>query len=357
VTLTNASHGFGTIAPFTQQSNAADPLTLSLDASTPAGTVIPLTLTLTYEGYSQSEPFSIDVGQPIPYVTDDAEVFLGWTLGVPGDDATRGKFEWGDPSGTTSGSDITQPEDDHTPGSGHNCFVTGKAGGAAGDNDVDDGKTTLVSPRFNLAAAPSATLKLWRWYTDLGGTPNNDDLLLQISNDDGASWSNLEVLGHTENSWREVSFRVADYIAPTSTMRLRVVAQDKPNDSVCEALIDDLSIEVFEDQPLFNVFGRPGLNQPVAFHLTGHAGDSFLLFVSSGTGDYVVPGVIGHLLLDPSVLIRVLSGVVPATRLSRTLVTIPSEPALVGFTAYFQAAVFSSQATYLSSRDEMTIEQ
>jgi hypothetical protein len=79
--------------------------------------------------------------------------------------------------------------------------------------------------------------------------------------------------------------------------------------------------------------------------------------VSTGTGDYVVPGVIGHLLLDPAVLIRVMSGVVPATRLSRTVVTIPNEPALAGFTVYFQAAVFSPQATYLSSRDQMTIEQ
>ncbi|MFO0981136.1 MAG: M14 family zinc carboxypeptidase [Planctomycetota bacterium] len=356
VSIQDGSYDFGSIAPFTQEVNDAQPLTLVLDPATPPGTPVSFTLALSYEGYSQQDVITINVGEVIPYVLDDAETPLGWTLGAAGDDATRGKWEWGDPAGTTSGSDIVQPEDDHTGGAGHNCYVTAKAGGSAGDNDVDDGKTTLISPRFNLASAPSAVLRFWRWYADLGGSPNNDDLLVQISNDDGASWSNLEVVGATENAWREVQFRVADFVAPSAQMRLKLVAQDKPNDSLCEALLDDLRIDVYEDQPLFNVFGRPKLGQTVAFHLTGHAGDTFLLFVSSGTGDYVVPGIIGHLLLDPAVLIRVFSGSIDGTRLNRTLVTIPNDPTVVGFTAYFQAVVFSTGATYLSSRDAMTIE-
>ncbi len=62
-----------------------------------------------------------------------------------------------DPIGTAA-----QPEDDHTPGSGVNCWFTGQGtvGGGLGDQDVDGGQTILTSPTMNCSPDASAST-LW----------------------------------------------------------------------------------------------------------------------------------------------------------------------------------------------------
>ena len=93
-----------------------------------------------------------------------------------------------------NGSNV-QPEDDHTPDPGHICFVTGNGseGGAAGENDVDGGKTTLLSPVFDVTGGSDLYLSYWRWYTNnLGNNPNADEWVVQVSSDGGLSWVDLQ---------------------------------------------------------------------------------------------------------------------------------------------------------------------
>jgi len=99
-------------------------------------------------------------------VVDDLETDLGWTAGASGDTATSGIWTLGDPNGT-----IAQPEDDHTPNGGTNCWFTGQAssGAAAGTNDVDGGHTTLVTPLIDLADVAEAVIGYWRWYDNSSG--------------------------------------------------------------------------------------------------------------------------------------------------------------------------------------------
>ena len=49
-----------------------------------------------------------------------------------------------------------QPGEDHTPGIGEFAFVTGQGalGAAATQNDVDGGKTTLVTPPIDVSMDP-----------------------------------------------------------------------------------------------------------------------------------------------------------------------------------------------------------
>jgi hypothetical protein len=171
---------------------------------------------------------------------DDAEADLGWTFGIAGDNATSGLWLRADPVGTTY-----QPEDDHTPAPGHICFVTGNGapGGAPGDQDVDGGRTTLVSPLIDLSGAEWAEIAYWRWYVD--ATSLDDDFLVEISDDNGVTWTNLETVGDTASPWTRAAFTLPrPNVDLTAEMRLRFIASDTGNGSLVEALIDDLMVTV-----------------------------------------------------------------------------------------------------------------
>ena len=146
-----------------------------------------------------------------------------------------------DPIGTEYGGSPCQMEDDHTPAPGTHCFVTGNGsvGGAAGENDVDGGKTTLLSPVFYLDGATSASISYWRWYTNnLGNSPDEDYWDVDVTSD-GVNWVSLEHTLVSENSWQQFSFELTDYIAMTDQVQIRFVASDEINGSLVEAGVDD----------------------------------------------------------------------------------------------------------------------
>ncbi len=177
-------------------------------------------------------------------LADDLETGQGWTAGSPGDTASGGIWTLVAPIGTNA-----QPGEDHTDGAGERCFVTGQGtkGGALGENDVDRGFTTLVSPALDLSGDPEVKLGYWRWFSnDTDTNPGEDVLTIDISNDGGMSWVPLETVGPTgpeaSGGWYFHLFRVADILAPTSSMRLRFVASDTRKGAVVEAAIDDLVV-------------------------------------------------------------------------------------------------------------------
>jgi hypothetical protein len=172
---------------------------------------------------------------------DDLEVDRGWTVGAPDDDASSGIWVCADPVGTTYGGYQIQPEDDHTPAPGAMCFVTGNGtpGGAAGENDVDSGKTTLLTPVFRLADATSATVSYWRWYTNArGNNPDQDWWDVDVTND-GQNWVSLEHTQASQEEWVEYTFELTDYIALTDQVQIRFVAADESPGSLVEAAVDD----------------------------------------------------------------------------------------------------------------------
>ncbi len=173
---------------------------------------------------------------------DNLETPSGWTAGTPSDTATTGTWEHGDPIGTDA-----QPEDDHTP-TGNACWFTGQGtvDGELGENDVDDGGTTLMSPVIDLPEG-DAIIGYWRWYSNgTGATPFTDILTADVSNDGGASWVNVETVGPagdgTGGGWVHHSFRVGDFVQPTANIRLRFVASDLAEPSLIEAAIDDMTV-------------------------------------------------------------------------------------------------------------------
>ncbi|MCP4547991.1 MAG: M20/M25/M40 family metallo-hydrolase [bacterium] len=169
---------------------------------------------------------------------EDCETDQGWQLGAAGDDATTGIWIRANPVGTSY-----QAEDDHSADPGTLCFVTGNAdpGDTAGTNDVDGGRTTLLSPIFDLSDATWAGLSYWRWYAD--ATTLDDDFFVDISNDGGDNWQNLETVLESAYPWVKAEFNdLAGIIDLTAQMRLRFVAVDEGGGSLVEALIDDLEV-------------------------------------------------------------------------------------------------------------------
>ncbi len=176
-------------------------------------------------------------------VDDTVEVNAGWTVGVTGDNATTGIWNRQDPEPTAA-----QPGDDHTP-AGVNCWVTdGRAGSSVGTYDVDNGRTTLVSPVYDLSGTTDPYISYWRWYSNnQGSAPNADVFTVQVT--DGSLLATVEVVGpagaEAGGGWYYHEFRVADFVAPNATVRVRFVADDASGGSIIEAAVDDVQVRDF----------------------------------------------------------------------------------------------------------------
>jgi subtilisin family serine protease len=178
-----------------------------------------------------------------PILIDDAEAALGWSLSWLGDTGTAGFWVREDPVGTTHSGNPAQPEDDHTTDPGHICFATGNGtpGGGAGAADVDGGCVSLVSPTLDLVGMEGSYVYLWRWFfqSGLGG----DNWSLQVSNNNGLTWVDIEVLTARQNTWTPLTIHLETYVPLTAVMRLRVKVCDLGIDSVVEGALDDIRIE------------------------------------------------------------------------------------------------------------------
>jgi choice-of-anchor B domain-containing protein len=174
---------------------------------------------------------------------DTLESASGWLASAPGDTATSGFWVRVDPVGTDA-----QPEDDHSvPGS--QCWVTGQGvpGGAVGDADLDGGVATLRSPILDASGLSDPRLAYWRWWSNRQNIFAIDDSFrVDLSNDGGASWVNVETLepAHVDGlgGWVRHELRIADFLAPTAVMQLRFRAEDIGGGSIVEAAIDDLEL-------------------------------------------------------------------------------------------------------------------
>jgi hypothetical protein len=179
----------------------------------------------------------------VAWQIDPLEMVGDWTVGVPDDDATTGIWEHVDPVGTSA-----QPEDDHT-GDGTMCWITGQhqLGESPGFNDVDGGKTTLLSPVFDFSMFEEVTLRYWKWYSnDRGNSPGNDFWDVELSNDGGATWTSLEHTVTSTNAWRSVTTDLLDYFPAPDQVQLKFVASDEGTGSLIEAGVDDLVIVALE---------------------------------------------------------------------------------------------------------------
>jgi hypothetical protein len=188
----------------------------------------------------------------LSHVLETFESANGWVGHFGNDDAMTGRWIMAVPIGTSVNSVPVQTSADHSA-TGTKCWVTGNgtSGGQPGDQDVDDGTTTVQSPAYNVAALGTPVIRYWRWYTNnMGAEPGTDTWLVQISSDGGTSWVDVENTHDSFAYWSENIIPISDFVTPSSDVRMRFVASDLDPQSLVEAALDDFEILYVQNTPV-----------------------------------------------------------------------------------------------------------
>ncbi|MBL9031675.1 MAG: choice-of-anchor B family protein [Phycisphaerae bacterium] len=175
-----------------------------------------------------ARPFEASVHESrLVIFADDFETDRGWAITNNG--LSAGAWTRGVPLHNGGPGAVIRTAD----GTGA-CLLTG----AALNEDVDGGPTTATSPALNLAAYPEARVDLSAWMLSVQGS--TDAMTIEVSN--GGPWTTVRSIGPASGAWSKVSFRVADFVAPSATTRIRVSVADVGDDSTTEAGLDDVVV-------------------------------------------------------------------------------------------------------------------
>jgi hypothetical protein len=196
-------------------------------------------------GWSTTPFSAISVRSDSLIFSDDFETDMGWTVDSA---ATTGFWTRVDPIGTGA-----QPEDDNDTGSGTMCYVTGQGASygdpaeVLGQNDVDGGRTSLISPAFDLSDK-NGVVRYARWYSNnSGAAPGTDKMTVTISNNNGATFpETLEVVTENQIGWVTKQFVVNHFITPSSQMKVRFEASDLGAGTLVEAGVDNFQVYTTE---------------------------------------------------------------------------------------------------------------
>jgi len=213
------------------------------------------------DSYIYSKSLQIIIGETELLINQNFEQQNSWVVGDVGDNASAGIWELDAPNATYDESgNIVQANADYTT-NGTVCYLTENSSNpnSPGQSDVDGGKTTLLSPVYNLSEYSGAIASYWKWYTNnQGNNPGTDYWKVQISNDAGQNWLNLENTTSSNNYWKLEQFYINDYINLTSQVQFKFIAEDIYYDgdngtggSLVEAAIDDFTIQVFSSTECF----------------------------------------------------------------------------------------------------------
>ncbi|MBO6513825.1 MAG: hypothetical protein JJ974_07680 [Phycisphaerales bacterium] len=171
---------------------------------------------------------------------DNFESDTGWT--VTGN-ATDGQWERGIPAAGNRGD----------PGSdfdgSNRCYVTDNV---AGNSDVDGGVTVLNSPVMD-ASNGNNIISYARWYDNtVGAAPMADVFIVDVSDNAGASWTNLENVGpggdEVSGGWYTKQFALNDVpgFTPNDQFMIRFRVSDLGEGSVVEAAVDAVELLSFD---------------------------------------------------------------------------------------------------------------
>lgn len=179
---------------------------------------------------------------------DDFIMDYGWTVTSI---ATSGDWERDKPEATDYNGDDCNPGVDVAGDYGDLAFVTGNNGGAAGDDDIDNGYTILRSPLFDLSSYSNPKLSFYHWFFNDGGQGSapNDSLIVTLSNGIDTVVLKKVLAAQSASQWVYNEFRLKDFITLTPNMRIFFKAQDANPGHLVEAGVD-----------LFKVVDSVGIN-------------------------------------------------------------------------------------------------
>jgi hypothetical protein len=176
---------------------------------------------------------------------DNFEVNQGWTV-TNGPGLTDGAWERGVPAGVGDRGDPPNDAD----GSGQ-CFLTDNE---QGNSDVDGGSTTVTSPTMDATGGlPVVSYSRW-FHNSFGAEPFTETFTVQVSDNNGATWSNLEIVGpggpEVSGGWIAKQFDITSAgITATNQFRIRFTTQDPAPGAVVEAGVDAVRLTIVDCTP------------------------------------------------------------------------------------------------------------
>ena len=177
---------------------------------------------------------------PVVAFDDDFESNQGWSVSG---NATAGDWERAIPTGAGQRG---EPANDFDGSS--RLYIT-DTGAPGADNDVDGGSTILTSPVMD--ATGNAIITYARWYDNsVGASPNADTFVVEVSDDNGSTWTNLETVGpggpEAGGGWFNPTFDLSTISGFTlnDQFRIRFIASDLGAGSVVEAAVDAVNLQV-----------------------------------------------------------------------------------------------------------------
>jgi choice-of-anchor B domain-containing protein len=172
---------------------------------------------------------------------DDFFADFGWE--VPPASASTGIWEWGEPVGTFLGGTGSNPELDLLNDLGNQCYVTGNDGGNAGNDDVDDGETELISPTMELLSRYNEpVLSFSAWFVNGGGNGDPNDML-QIGVSNGTTEVILHEISNSQPAWVSYTDTLSSFIEITDDMTVFFLIGDQPNSGhIVEGAVDGFLI-------------------------------------------------------------------------------------------------------------------
>lgn len=275
VTLQHDTVNFGTVDSYTLVDNGFEPFELTVSSWAPYGESLPIDVEIVFDDYIVTQQVILTAGVANVFLADDFETHQGWT--VQNQSVSTGAFVRADPAGTDA-----QPEDDHTD-IGTICYVTGSAGGSIGDDDLDGGPTRLLSPVLDLSSGDAEVSFWYYFYHSTNGT--FEPLEVHITN--GGAWQLVTDFAHTP-AWSQFTFKVSDYVTPTANVQIRFSAEDNPNDSIVEALIDDFEVKSFTAPVELNLIGTPAIGSTVNIGVSAPSDAGLGYFMAASTITYPV---------------------------------------------------------------------
>jgi hypothetical protein len=172
---------------------------------------------------------------------DNFESARGWTLTGGANSATRGLWQRGNPQPTSNAGMPLQLG--NCQGSA-NCLITGlTAGAATGDNDVDDGQTSIQSPAIALPAGRPLTLSFGFYFAHNSNATSADFFRVRVIGEDGDVQTVFARGGAERNVaglWSARTVRLDAWAG--QTIQIRIDTVDGDAGSLVEAGVDNVAI-------------------------------------------------------------------------------------------------------------------
>lgn len=194
------------------------------------------------------EPLGTGSAQPGPGLRGN-----GATSGIPR--GPVGRFHEGHETDGAVPGDV-QPEFDRSP-FGTLCWVTGQGmdPNSIGEDDVDGGRTSLISPFFSTAGLTEPVFGAWTWF--YSSAPESPDYLRVYLNASGSGeWALAHEIRGVQNHWTEIAIKVRDHLPTATSFRVRFTANDTLTGTVVEAAVDD-AVVYDGSIPVTGVGGSP----------------------------------------------------------------------------------------------------